>query len=87
MFCFHGEQIGDVFCIFKRKAEAAEILQSHLAAHGGRIFSAYFSVNRVLHILINYMENVTDLYAHVQTVDTRHSSLIFQVPGYEARLC
>ena len=30
------------------------------------------------------MENVTDLYAYVQTVDTRCSFLIFQAPGYEA---
>ena len=63
---------------------AAAILQSHLAARGGRIFSAYFSVNCLLHISINYMENVTDLYAHAQTVDTRRSSPIFQAPGYEA---
>ena len=74
-----------MFCIFKRKAEAAAILQSHLAARGGRIFSAYFSVNCLLHISINYTENVTDLYAHAQTVDTRRSSLIFQAPGYEAK--
>ena len=38
--------------------------QSHLAARGGRIFSAYFSVD----CLIYYTENVTDLYAHSQTV-------------------
>ena len=65
-------------------AEAAATLQSHLAAHGGRIFSAYFPVNCLLNISINYMENVKDLYAHAQTVDTRRSSPIFQVPGYEA---
>ena len=70
-----------MFCIFKGKAEA--ILQSHLAPRGGR---TYFSVNCLLHISINYTENVTDLYAHAQTVDTRRSSLIFQVPGYEAKL-
>ena len=70
-----------MFCIFKRKAEAAAILQSHLAARGGRIFSGY---NCLLHISINYTENVTDLYAHAQTVDTRRSSPIFQAPGYEA---
>ena len=52
------------------------ILQSHLAARGGLIFSAYFS--------IKLYGNVTDLYAHVQTVDTRRSSPIFQAPGYEA---
>ena len=63
---------------------AAAILQSHLAARGGRIFSAYFPVNCLLHISINYTENVMDLYAHAQTVDTRHSSPIFQAPGYEA---
>ena len=34
----------------------------------------------------NYTENVTDLYVHVQTVDTRRSSPIFQVPGYEASI-
>ena len=62
------------------------ILQSHLAAHGGRVFSAYLSVNCLLHISINYMENVTDLYAHVQTVDTRRSSQIFQAPGYKAKI-
>ena len=62
----------------------AAILQSHLAARGGRIFSAYFSVNCLLHISINYTENVTDLYAHAQTVYTRRSSPIFQAPGYEA---
>ena len=62
----------------------AAILQSHLAAHGGRISSAYFSVNCLLNILINYTENVTDLYAHAQTVDTRRSSPIFQAPGYKA---
>ena len=73
-----------VFCISKRKAEASAILQSHLAVCGGRIFSAYFSVNCLLHISINYTENVTDIYAHVQTVDTRRSSPIFQAPGYEA---
>ena len=84
MFCFHGEKIGGVFCIFKRKAEAAAILQSHLAPRGGRILSTYFSVNCLLHISINYTENVTDLYAHAQTVDTRRSSPIFQAPGYEA---
>ena len=72
-----------MFCIFKRKAEAAAILQSHLAARRGR---TYFSVNCLLHILINYTENVTDLYAHTQTVDTRHSSPIFQAPGYKANL-
>ena len=71
-----------MFCIFKQRAEAAAILQSHLAAHGGNIFS-YFSVNCLLHILINYTENATDLYAHVQTVNTRRSSLIFQAPGYD----
>ena len=38
----------------------AAILQSHLAARGGRIFFAYFSINCLLHISINYMENVTD---------------------------
>ena len=59
------------------------ILQSHLAARGGRIFSAYISINCLLHISINYTENVTDLYAHARTVDTRHSSLIFQAPGCE----
>ena len=80
MFCFHSEL---VVC-FKRKAEAAAILQSDLAACRGRIFSTYFSVNCLLHISINYTENVTDLYAHAQTVDTRCSSPIFQVPGYEA---
>ena len=63
---------------------AVAMLQSHLAARGGRIFSAYFSVNCLLHISINYTENVTDLYAHAQTVDTRRSSPIFQAPGYEA---
>ena len=31
------------------------------------------------------MENVTDPYAHAQTVDTRRSSPIFQAPGYEAK--
>ena len=30
------------------------------------------------------MENVTDLYAHAQTVDTRCSFPIFQAPRYEA---
>ena len=34
----------------------------------------------------NYTENVTDLYVHVQTVDTRRSSPIFQAPGYEASI-
>ena len=75
-----------MFCIFKRKAEAAAILESHLAARGGRIFSAYFfHYNCLLRISINYTENVTDLYAHAQTVDTRRSSPIFQAPGYEAK--
>ena len=60
------------------------ILQSHLAARRGRIFSTYFSVNCLLHISINYTESVMDLYAHAQTVDTRRSSPIFQAPGYEA---
>ena len=64
--------------------QKAAILQSHLAARGGRIFSAYFSVNCLLHISIKYTENVTNLYAHAQTVDTRCSSPIFQAPGYEA---
>ena len=32
------------------------------------------------------MENVTDLYAHAQTVDTRRSSPIYQALGYEATL-
>ena len=72
------------FCIFKRKAEAAVILQSHLAVRGGRIFAAYFPINCLLHISIYYTVNVTDLYAHAQTVDTRRSSPIFQAPGYEA---
>ena len=40
------------------------------------MFSAYFSVK--------LYGNVTDLYAHAQTVDTRRSSPIFQAPGYEA---
>ena len=62
----------------------AAILQNHLAAHGGHIFSAYFSVNGLLHISINYTENVTNLYAHAQTVVTRRSSPILQVPGYKA---
>ena len=62
----------------------AAILESDLAARGGR---TYFSVNCLLHILINYTENVTDLYAHAQTVDTRRSSLIFQAPGYKANTC
>ena len=35
-------------------------------------------------ISINYTENVMDLYAHAQTVDTRHSSPIFKAPGYKA---
>ena len=74
------------FCIFKRKAEAAAILQSHLDARRTRIFSTCFSVNCLLHISINYTENVTDLYVHAQTVDTRGSSLIFQAPGYEAKV-
>ena len=56
------------------------------AARGGRIFSAYFPVNCLLHISVNYTENVTDLYAHAQTVDTRRSSPIFQAPGYEATI-
>ena len=60
-------------------------LEAISAACGGCIFSAYFSVNCLLHILVNYTENVTDLYAHAQTVDTRRSSPIFQAPGYEAR--
>ena len=66
----------------------AVILQSHLAAAacGSHIFSAYFCINCLFHILINYTENVTDLYAHAQTVDIRHSSPIFQAPGYEAKL-
>ena len=34
----------------------------------------------------NYTENVTDLYVHVQTVDIRRSSPIFQAPGYEANI-
>ena len=59
-------------------------LEAISAACGGRIFSAYFPVNCLLHISLNYTENVTDLYAHAQTVDTRRSSPIFQVPGYEA---
>ena len=48
------------------------------------IFRIFFRYNCLLHISINYTENVTDLYAHAQTVDTRCSSLIFQAPGYEA---
>ena len=48
------------------------------------IFRIYFRYNGLLHISINYTENVTDLYAHAQTVDTRRSSPIFQAPGYEA---
>ena len=62
----------------------AAILQSHLATRGGRIFSAYFPINCLLHISINYTENVTDLYVHAQTEDTTHSSPISQAPGYEA---
>ena len=81
MFCFHG---GGVFYIFKWKAEVAAILQSDLAARRGRIFSAYFSINCLLHISINHTENVMDLYVYAQTIDTRRSSLIFQAPGYEA---
>ena len=48
------------------------------------IFRIFFSYNCLLHISINYTENVTDLYAHAQTVDTRRSSPIFQAPGCEA---
>ena len=48
------------------------------------IFRMFFRYNCLLHISINYAENVTDLYAHAQTVDTRRSSPIFQAPGYEA---
>ena len=59
-------------------------LEAISAARGGHIFSAYFPVNCLSHISVNYTENVTDLYAHAQTVDTRRSSPIFQVPGYEA---
>ena len=55
-------------------------------AYRGRMFSAYYSVNCLLHISINYTEIVTDLYAHAQTVDTRRSSPNFQAPGYEANL-
>ena len=62
----------------------AVILQSPLAARGSCIFSAYFSVNCLLHISINYTENVTDLYMHAQAVDTRRSSLNFEAPRYEA---
>ena len=47
-------------------------------------FPHIFRYSCLLHISINYTENVTDLYAHAQTVDTRRSSPIFQVPGYEA---
>ena len=48
------------FSFFKRKAEATAILQSHLAARRGRIFSACFSVNCLVHMLMNYTENVVD---------------------------
>ena len=47
-------------------------------------FPHIFHYNCLLHLLINYTENVTDLYAHAQAVDTRRSSPIFQAPGYEA---
>ena len=68
-----------------RSVSDTSLNQSHLAVRGGRIFSAYFfRYNCLLHISINYTENVTDLYAHAQTVDTRRSSPIFQAPGYEA---
>ena len=41
-----------------------------------------FCVNCLLHISIIYMENATDLYAHAQTVDTRHLSprLVLVIP-------
>ena len=48
------------------------------------IFRTFFRYNCLLHISINYTENVTDLYEHAQTVDIRRSSPIFQAPGYEA---
>ena len=48
----------------------------------GCIFSAYFFINCLLHISINY----TNLYAHARTVDTRRSSPIFQAAGYKAKL-
>ena len=48
------------------------------------IFRIFFRYNCLLHISI---KNVTDLYAHAQTVDTRRSSPIFQAPGYEATGC
>ena len=66
------------------KGRSGSDTSSHLAARGGRIFSAYFSVNCLLHIYTNYTENVMDLYTHAQTMDTRRSSPIFEAPGYEA---
>ena len=76
-----------MFCIFKRKAEAAATLQSYLAAHGGRIFPRIFPLYLPLTYLDKLYGKCTDLYAHAQTVDTRRSSPIFQAPGYEAKLC
>ena len=70
----------------KGRSDSDTSLEAISAARGDRIFSAYFSVNCLLHISVNYTENVTDLYAHAQTVDTRRSSPIFQAPGYEAKV-
>ena len=82
--CF-ASMVNKLVACFASSSERqkAAILQSHLAACRGRIITAYFPVNCVLHISIKY--NETDFYAHAQIVDTRRSSPIFQAPGYEAR--
>ena len=68
----------------KRQRYFKAILLHAEVVHFPHIF---LLINCLLHISINYTENVTDLYTHAQTVDTRRSSPILQVPGYEANTC
>ena len=78
-----SEQAASVSCIHSGKAETAQKSCSHHASPT-MFYTCQFRVTICklsLHVTINFIESITELFAYAQTMCTRHSHWFFEHLG------